>query len=135
VSLFSFPLLDLSVFKAKLNSINNTWQCKWALNFTVLEQYTLNSTGACVNEALEMPVGSTILGLGSDTQCKNCFSDDRLKLEDGKDYVVAGVVKRYDGCNGVYWELAGTHSLIVPFPTKKGKIEGYVKRGNNHRCQ
>lgn len=131
-----------AALRVTLNSLT-TFHCKWALNFTVREQYDLKSEDDC-STAPTLPVDSTsILGLGSNFKCnENCFENPELKLQEGNEYFVAGHVRRAeDDCGSIFWELSGTNSMIVEWDkeefahqTKKDKqIATFIANGNKAR--
>lgn len=106
------------------------------MNFTVHDTYAIKSAEDC-NVAPEIPAGSTVLVLGSNRDCKNCFAHLKIDLFEGEDYLVAGVkMDRVGNCDGKFWVLPGSSStsLIVEWESKLNKkITTYVDNGNEER--
>ncbi len=119
-----------------------THKCRRALNFTLVEQYNLKSSEACL-VAPQIP--SSFLALGEHEECEasagrdeyGCFKSHLTKkggdpLIAGETYLVVGTYIAYtsQGCHN--WDVLNK-PLITLWDSKAEKIKSFIKRGNKAR--
>lgn len=130
-------VIIIAAFRCTLNSIGGTYGCKHVLNVTIHTQYDIRCAEDC-SLAPELAAGSTILVLGSNSDCENCFEHEKLDLQVGWDYLVAGETKtRIGDCYGTFWKawlITAWQDSKFNHATKKNKMMStYISKGNEAR--